>query len=294
VWATFLVAFLVFGAAKPDAFLTWATGSSIFNTAAVAAVMALAVTMPLIMNDFDLSVGPVASLGNVLVVVLMVNQGMAPWLAIVLTVLAGAGVGLVNGFLVAGLGGNAFIITLGVGSAVVGLGFLLSGQETISAGIPEGFASIGTTQVGHLVLPVFIAAAITVLLWVVTTQAPVGRYFYAVGSNTSAARLVGLRVTALRVGGFVLSGILASVAGIFIAALSASTYPNAGDEFLGSALLASRRFSIVGAGISAVLLQMVATGLVTLNLETWVINVFNGVVLVAAILTARRAASGAT
>jgi ribose transport system permease protein len=59
--------------------------------------------------------------------------------------------------------------------------------------------------------------------------------------------------------------------------------------FLGSALFPARRFSVVGAAAAALLLQMVATGLVLLQLEAWTINVFNGVVLAAAILMARRA-----
>jgi ribose transport system permease protein len=117
----------------------------------------------------------------------------------------------------------------------------------------------------------------------------------AVGSNPAASRLLGLPVTRLRIIALMLSGGCAALAGIFIVATAGNSFPNAGEPhllpafaaaFLGSTLFPARRFSLIGSWAAAWLLEMVATGLVELNLQSWTINVFDGLVLIVAIVTA--------
>jgi ribose transport system permease protein len=295
---TFAIVFLTFAVLRPETFPTSSNMASILSFAVIQAAVAVGLTIPLIMNDFDLSVSASASLGGAIVVVLTALHGVPTPLAIALALAAGALVGVVNGVLITMFDASSLILTLATGSVVTGIEFLLTGQKTIFTGLPESFTTLGSTSFHGVTLPVFFIAVVVAVLWVLTTKTTFGRYIYSVGSNAEAARIVGLPVSWLRILGLIGSGMLAVTAGIVMSAISGNYSPGQGSAyllpafaaaFLGSALFPARRFSVVGAAAAALLLQMVATGLVQLQLEAWTINVFNGVVLGAAILMARRA-----
>jgi ribose transport system permease protein len=298
VLITFALVFLTFSVLRPDTFPTSSNMASILSFAVIQAAVAVGLTIPLIMNDFDLSVSSSASLGGAIVVVLTAMHDVPTPVAIALALAAGALIGVLNGVLIAVFDASSLIITLATGSVLTGAEYLMTGQKAIFTDVPESFTTLGSTSVQGVTLPVFFIALVVALLWMLTTKTTFGRYIYAVGANPDAARIVGLPVKWLRILGLVGSGMLAVTAGIVMSAIAGSYSPNQGSAyllpafaaaFLGSALFPARRFSVVGAAVAALLLQMVATGLVLLQLEAWTINVFNGVVLAAAILMARRA-----
>ena len=297
VLATFVICFAVFAIAESSVFLTGSNMAGIANVAAIDALIAVGVTVPLIMRDFDLSVAAAASLGSALVVVLISENAWNLWAAITVVLMIGALIGLVNGVIVARLGASSFIATLAMGSVLTGVQYLLTDQKTVVGNLPLAFTDLGGVLAVGLVVPVFAAVAVAGVVAVALTQTAFGRYVHAIGSNPEAAAIVGLRVTRVRILGFVVAGMCAVLAGVFISTVSGNSFPDAGQShllpafaaaFLGATLFPSRRFSALGAAGAAWLLQMIATGLVDLNLASWTINVFNGVVLIAAILTARR------
>src|SRR4051794_17818380 len=153
-----LVTIAIFGALRPDSFLTLENLKSTLNTAAPLLVVALGLTVVLVMQDFDLSVAGMMGLGGAVAVVLMGQHGV-PWqLAIVLALCVGVLGGLLNAFLIAYLGGSAFIITLAMSTVFVGLEFAVTGQKTIFDGIPDGFANFAQSRwVLDLPAQVFIA-----------------------------------------------------------------------------------------------------------------------------------------
>lgn len=297
VLGTFAACFILFAILRTSAFLTGSNLAGISNVAAIDALLAAGITVPLIMKDFDLSIGSAASLSSAVSIVLLSNDGWPVAGAIALALGVGAAVGLLNGLIVAVLGASSFIATLAMGSVLTGLEYLLTNQRTIVGNVPDAFLTIGSASVGGVILPVFIVVVVVAIIAAMLTQTALGRYVQAVGSNADASRIVGLPVTRLRVLGFLVSGVCAALAGIFISAIAGNSFPNAGSghllpafaaAFLGATLFPARRFSAVGAAVAAWLLEMVATGLVELNLASWTINVFNGAVLIAAILTALR------
>ncbi|WCB93409.1 L-arabinose transport system permease protein AraH [Baekduia alba] len=295
VLLTFALVFVGFAIAIPDVFLTGRNMSNIINSAAVPALLAVGLTVPLVIGDFDLSVGSGASLGGALTVVLMASHGWSPVAAVAAALVVAAAVGALNGTIVAVLGASSFIITLAMGSVLTGVEFLLTKQQTIVVGIPQGFTDVGTASVGGVQVPVLITLGVAVVLATVLGQTPFGRYVRAAGANRTAAELLGLPVRRLRVGALMVSAVCAGLAGVFIVSVAGNSFPNAGASqllpafaaaFLGSTLLPSRQFSLLGAWASAWLLEMVATGLVELNLDAWTIDVFNGLVLIVAIVAA--------
>jgi ribose transport system permease protein len=295
VLVTFAVVFVGFAVVIPDVFLTGRNMANIINSAAVPALIAVGLTVPLIIGDFDLSVGSGASLGGALTVVLMASHGWSHAAAVIAAIAVALLVGLANGLVIAVLGASSFIITLAMGSVLTGVEFLLTKQQTIVLGIPKSFTEFGTASVGEIQLPVLVTLAITAALALGLSQTAVGRYVRAAGANRTASELLGLPVRRLRVAALVVSAICAALAGVFIVSVSGNSFPNAGAPhllpafaaaFLGSTLFPSRQFSLIGAWAAAWLLEMVATGLVELNLDAWTIDVFNGLVLMVAIVAA--------
>lgn len=295
VIGTFLVAFAVFGIIKPDEFLTWHNFSNILSSAAVPAIVACGLTVPLIMDDFDLSIGGVLAFVGSLVVVLQATNDWDYQAAIALGLVVAIAIGLLNGVLIARLGGSSFVITLALGSVYSGLVLWVTDSQTIYTGLKPGFLSLGQDSLLGVRLPIVYAIVIAIVLFLVTERTVLGRKFYAVGENATAAYLTGMPVKRLRTYGLVLSALAAGFGGMILFAQAGSTYSNAGSPFLlagfsaaflGAALRRNGRFSVIGSAISVVLVQAVSTGLVIVNLPAWTTNVFEGSILAVAILLA--------
>jgi ribose transport system permease protein len=295
VIGTFLLAFAVFAILKPDEFLSWDNFSNILSSAAVPAIVACGLTVPLIMDDFDLSIGGVLAFIGSLVVVLQATNNWDYQLAMAFGLLAAIAIGLLNGLLIARLGGSSFVITLALGSVYAGLVLWVTDSQTIYSGLKPGFLSFGQDSLLGIRLPIIYAIVIAVALFLLTERTVLGRKFYAVGENSTAAYLTGMPVKRLRTYGLVLSALAAGFGGMVLFAQAGSTYANAGSPFLlagfsaaflGAALRSNGRFSVLGSAISVVLVQTVATGLVIVSLPSWTINVFEGSILAVAILLA--------
>jgi ribose transport system permease protein len=285
----------VFSLLRPSTFFTLGNLTTIANSQAVLLILALALTLPLAVGEFDLSVASGLGFGGILTGYL---SGTAHWplAATVLTVLlAGAAVGLVNGLFVVHVGVNAFIITLGTGTVLTGLTLLVSGGQILS-GIPSSLGTAMTTTVGGLDLPVYIALGLTVVLWYVYEYTPLGRYLTFIGLGPEVARLAGVAVKPLRLGAFVAASVIAAGCGILAVGLLGSADPSAGASyllpayagaFLGTTAIRPGRFNAWGTVVGLALLVVGVTGLQLLGAASWVEQVFNGGALVLAVTFAR-------
>jgi len=295
VLGTFALAFLVFSAAEPSRFLAWDNFSNILSSSAVPMIVACGVTIPLIMSDFDLSIGGVVAFGGSIAIVLQTEQNWYWVGAVIAAIIVAIAIGKLHGLLIAKYGGSSFVITLALGSVYSGLVLWLTDSQTIYSGIDSGFLAVGQSDFLGIRIPIWIAIGFAFLLFLITERMVVGRRFYAVGENITAAFLAGMSVGRLRTYGFICSAIAAAMGGMLIFAEAGSTYANPGQPlllaafsaaFLGAALRSNGRFSVLGSAVSVVLVQMVTTGLVILNLPEWTASVFEGSILAAAIMIA--------
>ena len=161
----------------------------------------------------------------------MVEAGWTWGLAAVVVLLIGIAAGLINGFLVAGLGGASFIITLAMGTILTGIEFGFTDQETVFSGLDPGSANIASSEILGLNTQIWIAAVIAGLIWLLLDRTEVGRDMNAIGGNAEAARLSGVRVRELRMAGFVIVGLPRRSSGSSITSRSASYSPNPGLSF---------------------------------------------------------------
>ena len=292
-----LIAFAImigaFSLARPETFPTLDNAESILLNAAPGMIIALGLTVVLAMGDFDLSIGSMVGLAAGAAVAMMVDNGF-DWRVVILLVLGiGAIVGVANGFLVAVLGGTSFIMTLGMATILTGVEYAFTSQAVVFQGVPPQYVEIGAGEWLGISHQIWIALVVAIVLWVMLDATEPGRFMYAIGGNPEAARLSGIRTRTLRIVGFVIVALAATVVGILISSAGGGYTPNPGQylllpayagAFLGAACFRPGEFNIPGTVVGVLFLGTIATGLTLLNLQTYLINLVQGAILVVAVL----------
>ena len=293
-------AILIFLTAQlPDTFLTARNLINISQQLSMLAVVAATMTIVMVMNDFDLSVGSMASLAGVVAAVLF-----AAGFPVSVGLLAALGVGLLggvfNGFLVSVLGILPFVATLGTLTVFSGTAFLISDGKTVfGRDIPasfSGFARAGV-EIGDVKIPflTLTALAMITLCWFVLEQTNFGRRLYAIGGNLDAAHLAGIRVKRLRLIAFALTGLGAAVAGLMYAARVASANPTQGSGlmldaiaavFLGMTMSRQGEPRVLYTLVGVLMLGVLDNGLTQLRVDSYVREILVGLIVISAVATA--------
>jgi ribose transport system permease protein len=210
-----------------SSFLTKVNLLNILDQQSAVLIIAAAGTLVLVAGGIDLSVGAVYALAGVTAA--EVAQHTTPIVAIVLGVLVGLAVGLVNGLVVTRLRINALIATLAMSFVVSGLGTLVThGNLVVLFEHPE-FGDLARTQIFTVKTSIWIAIIGVIVIGIFLARTTAGRYMYASGGNAEAARLAGVRVDAIRVLTFVISGGAAGLAGVIDASRVLSAQASSGD-----------------------------------------------------------------
>jgi ribose transport system permease protein len=284
--------FAFFSIMAPGTFASRANLLNILSAASLTAIIASGLTYTLVVGEFDLSVGYVASFTGLIVVGLMSYQGFPIWLSVISTLAIGIGLGLVNGTLVTKVRINAVIATLGLGTILTGVGFTYSAFP-IATGIPRAFTDISLGRVLFGVPnPVFYMVFVLVVLWTILNKTDIGQKMQAVGSNIDAARLSGIRVDRIKMFAFATSGFCAALTGCLLSSLLGSGTLGVGDGylldafaavFLGSATLKEGEFHIVGTLVGVLILAVGFNGLAILGAPTHFQPIFKGGILILAV-----------
>jgi ribose transport system permease protein len=283
--------FLFFSIMAPGTFPSRANILNILSAASLTAIIASGLTYTLVVGEFDLSVGYVASFVGLIVVGFMSYQGLPIWLSIALALAIGIGLGLVNGVMITKVRINAVIATLGLGTILTGLGFTYSAFP-IAAGIPRPFTDISLGRLFGIPNPVFIMLGVLVILWVILNKTDIGQKMQAVGSNIDAARLSGIRVDRIKMFAFATSGFCAALTGSLLSSLLGSGTLGVGDGylldafaavFLGSATLKEGEFHIVGTLVGVLILAVGFNGLAIIGAPTHFQPIFKGGILILAV-----------
>ncbi len=287
----------LFAALKPQVFFTPLNFTNILEQLAILAMIAAVQTVVMVVGDFDLSVGSLASLTGVITAQLLIG-GVDPIVAATIGLVAGLIGGAINGFLVAFLGLSAFIATLATMTSFSGLALLLSNGTTIF-GLPEAFVWLGQGRVGPIPVPVIIAVALALIVWFVLSKTVIGRSWYAVGGNAEAARLSGVKTRYVRFTAFLVSGAGAALAGIVLTARLASAHPSAADPFmlssiaavfLGITLSRAGQPTIGGTAVGLGIVGVLSNGLNIMQVNSYVQQILTGLIIVLAVSLSRLSA----
>lgn len=222
-----LVATIAFGVSTSPEF---AGANNIFNIGlsdAVVAIMVLPMTMVIISGEIDLSIASTLALASSLLGYLWLHHWPMP--AIIVAVLvAGAGLGLVNGLLVTRLGLPSLAVTIGTLTLYGGVAEIILGP-TIVSNLPSTYTAIGSTAFPHTPFTVstVIFVGLAILFAVLLHFTAFGRATYAVGANREAAMFSGIRVKRVKSLLFALSGLMGALAGVlYTLQLSTAAYNN--------------------------------------------------------------------
>jgi len=294
--AGFVVILVFFGIRLPDTFMTAQNWLNITQQLSMLMVVAAGMTIVMVMGDFDLSVGSMASLSGIVAAILF-GLGAPIWLAVGAALLVGLVGGLFNGALVSLVGILPFVATLATLTIFSGAAFVISGGKTISGrAIPEAFGefarqglSIGTATIPNLTI---VAVILVVAVWVLLEQTTIGRRLYAIGGNVEAAYLSGVPVRRLKLLAFSLTGLSAAGAGLLYASRVASANPTQGSGlmlnaiaavFLGMTMSEQGEPRILATLIGVLILGVLDNGLTQMSVDSYVRQILVGAIIVIAV-----------
>jgi ribose transport system permease protein len=275
-------------------FLTWQNMSIVAQQASINAVLAAGMTFVILTGGIDLSVGSILAASAV--VGLLASQDFG-FLGIPAALLMGGLIGLGNGALIAFLGLPPFIVTLGSLTAVRGFARLLGNDTTVfNADLPFAFIGNGALNVGDVVaVPWLVVIAFLVILasWLVLRRTVLGVHIYAVGGNEAAARLSGIKVWAVLLFVYGISGLLAGLGGVMQAArLYAANGLQLGQSYeldaIAAVILGGTSFvggigSIWGTLIGALIIAVLTNGLILLGVTDVWQYIAKGAVIIGAV-----------
>ncbi|TNC72178.1 ABC transporter permease [Rubellimicrobium roseum] len=283
-----------------DNFLSTRNILNVLRQTAINGILAIGMTFVILARGIDLSVGSVVALAGIVAASLattsstaMVAGGPYPAaLAILVGLAVGAACGAVNGAIVARFNVPSFVVTLAMLSAARGLALLYAEGRPVPA-LTEGFRAMGTGSVLGVPMPVVIFAGVFLVAWWVLNQSRFGRQVYAVGGNPHAATVSGISVPFVRLSVFVISGALAGLAGMMLAARTGSALTQAGIAYeldaiaavvIGGTSLAGGVGRVTGTLIGALLIGVMNNGLDLMGVESYYQQVIKGVLIVAAVM----------
>ena len=303
-----IIMFLVialFSVMLPETYFTVLNFLTIAANQATILMLALAIVLPLIAGEFDLSVAATFGFCQLVIAGFIIRNGL-PWeVAVLLTLGVGAVVGLANGLLITVLQINSFIATLGTATILGGLTQWYSGGAIIMGQFPSFYLAIGQFRIGGtLNVAVVYAVLIAFVMWAGLVFLVAGRHLYATGGGRAAAELAGVRTGRLKIGAFIVCGILAAATGVVTSSQIGSGQPSLGASyllpayagaFLGATTVNPGRFNVWGTVVAVYLLGAGVAGLQQLGIQSFIVDLFNGAALILAVaasgyVTRRRAA----
>ena len=267
---------------------------SIFTAITVNGIIAIGMVMLLTAGEMDLSVGMTMAFTGVVVSKLIV-AGVPLVISIVLGFFVAALIGLINGFLVAKVGLNAFITTLGVNCCIEGLMLVIANGRSIT-GVTDTFKKIGQAKLLGIQIPVWILLAAVIIFDFLLRDSRMLRQLYYVGSNEKAAKLNGIRTQRVKMMAFLFTGVMAGLSGILFAARLGSASVTIGGStaldvitacIIGGSSLKGGRGSVLGAVLGVLFLSVLSTALNLLSVNIYWQNFFTGAILLLAIFLDR-------
>lgn len=291
---TLVVILIVLMSTAFPAFLTGTNAGNVANQMVFVVLLSLGMTVVLITGGIDLSVGSVMGL-SAGVGAYTITGGAPLFLGLLATIAAGATLGLINGLMITRLGLPDFIATLAMLGVARGALFLWTGGvPIIGYMVPEYYLISGLTQpFGFITVPILITVLAVVVISVVLRYTSFGRHAYGLGSNPHAALLSGVPVKRIKVTAYVVSGLMAGLAGMILAGRTTTVAPTMGVGFeiaaiaaaiIGGAALSGGRGTAIGAVIGALVLSITANAINIAGISSsWQQVVTGGVLLLAVV-----------
>lgn len=293
VWLAFIA---LFGALRPDTFLTWANFSTIFGSEAVLVIVALGLMIPLVAGDFDLSIAQILTLVSMTTALLDARMDVPLAVVLPLGLAIGAFIGLLNGAITLYFRVHSLIVTLGMGTFLHGITLWISNSQTISGVSPVLMEWVIIQRIFGIPIAFYYAIGLALTIWYVLAHTAFGQHLLFTGRGREVGRLTGVAVGRVRLIAFMLSGMMGAFAGILYTGTTGSANPSSGTflllpafaaAFLGSTCIKPGRFNAWGTVIAVYFLVTGINGLAVIGFRTFVQDLFYGGALVLAVMVSQ-------
>ena len=303
-----IAVFVFFGVTTPN-FLDVPTLVIVAKHVAVNAILGIGMTFVILTAGIDLSVGSIVGVSGMIAGYLLTRGLAVPPLeitifpsaieTILITLAAGAAIGLINGLLITRLNVAPFIATLGMLYVARGAALLISDGSTYSnlVGDPRfdntGFPFLGSGLIFGVPTSIVALIVFAAIAAYAAARTPFGRHVYAVGGNERAAALSGVKVDWIKISTYMISGFCAAFAGLIVASELVAAHPASGETFelnaiaaavLGGTSLSGGRGTIAGTLVGAFVIGVLGDGLVMLGVSSFWQMVIKGLVIIAAVV----------
>jgi ribose transport system permease protein len=286
-----VVLIVVFSIVKTNTFFTVANLQTVLTTQAPLLLLSTGLTFSLAAGEFDLSIGGLIDFVVILVPWFMIHSRLNVGVVLLIVALLAVLVGLLNAAWVVFRRVNSFILTLAIGTVLTGIALGMSGSQTLDS-VPGPITSFFGGSLLGLGNGFWIALVIGLLTAYFMVYRVAGRHFYFTGQGEEVARLCGVPTGRVKATAFVLTSLIAAVAGLVILGQSGAGSANLGDPytlnafaavFLGMTVARVPRANVAGTWAAVLLVAVGSTGLQLFGLQGWVTNVFSGGVLAIAL-----------
>lgn len=297
IGVVFMLELVLFSVLSPH----FATVDNLLNVSlqtSITAIIAVGMTFVILTAGIDLSVGSLVAFAGV-----VTTFGLRLDVPLPAAYALGIGMGLLFGIFSGSLAGvfvtkfriTPFIVTLALMTIWRGAAFVATEGRPVWD-LPEGFAEIARGRLFFIPIPTLIMLLVFGAAHFTLTQTRFGRYVYAVGGNSEAARLAGINTNGVLLRVYVISGVLSALSGILLASRVNSGQPNAGLMYeldviaavvVGGTSLFGGKGTVLGTLIGSLLIGVLRNGLNLMNVESYVQQVVVGIVILLAVLLDR-------
>jgi ribose transport system permease protein len=287
-----IIIVIVFSILRPDAFFTMGNLINITRQISLLVIIALGATLVMCVDEFDLSIGALASLGGVIAAKLAV-AGVPIVLCFIIPVAICFLIGLINGWIVTRFKVLSFITTLAMSTILGGFTFWFTGGATVFQNIPKAFIIVGSKSILAIPLLSIIMVILTFVFWFIMRHTAFGRKLYAIGGNEAASQVSGIHVKKYKNLAFALCAALAALTGVLMASRLGSAHPTGGDGlflqsyaavFLGRTVFKEGVPNIWGTFVGAAILGILANGLTILQVPTFMQDLLTGCIIILAVI----------
>jgi len=287
---------VIFFSIMDSNFLTTGNMTNLFRQISINGIISIGMTFVIITGGIDLSVGSVLALTSTIAALLLVT-GIPFIIVLPVVLMTGILLGMTNGFLIAKLKLQPFIVTLATMTIFRGLTYVLTDGKPISDLTDSAFFSfIGRGDLFGIPVPVIIFILVFVSAYIILNKSVFGRNIYAIGGNEKAARLSGVSVNKIKMSVYVIAGFLATLAGIILLSRLNSAQPNLGVGYeldaiaavvIGGTSLSGGRGKITGTLIGILIIGIISNGLNILGVPGFYQEIIKGLIILSAVLLDR-------
>ncbi len=286
-----LIGVLVLFSLLSDNFMSADNMKTVLRQVSMIGIAGCGLITVLLSGGIDLSIGSMVTFINVVCAYMIVNLGVNPVVACVLSLLLSILLGAINGVLISCFGLMPFITTLCMQYILKGASFILTKSAPIY-GLPDGFKVIGQGYLVGIPIPVIIMVVLAIFSAVLLRKTYIGRYFYYIGGNEEATKLSGVNTRLVRILSYTLTGFFTGIASIVWLSRVNSGQPSTGAGFefdvicglvLGGVSAAGGEGGILGGMIGVISIGMLNNGMTMVGLSEYHQMVVKGLVLLLAI-----------